>query len=104
MGYLEELYNLKGKTIVLTGGGGVLAGAIGGGFARAGANIVLADLNVKAAIEAAEIIKKEGGVASGISMNVLDTASIEAACDSILKKHKRVDVLVNLAGGNMPGA
>jgi NAD(P)-dependent dehydrogenase (short-subunit alcohol dehydrogenase family) len=37
-------------------------------------------------------------------MNVLDTSSIETARDSILKKHKRVDVLINLAGGNMPGA
>jgi NAD(P)-dependent dehydrogenase (short-subunit alcohol dehydrogenase family) len=104
MGYLEGLFNLKGKTVVLTGGGGVLAGAIGGGFAKVGANVVFADLHESSATQAADIIKKAGGEALGIEMNVLDRASLEAGRDKVLDKYGRVDVLINAAGGNMPGA
>jgi len=104
MGYLDGLFNLKDKTVLLTGGGGVLAGAIGGGFSKAGATIIFADLNEKAANDAANIINEQGGNAIGIAMNVLDVASIEAARDKILQKFQRIDVLLNMAGGNMPGA
>ncbi len=104
MSYLDELFNLKNKTVLLTGGGGVLAGAIGGGFSKAGANIVFADLNEKSAIDAANRITQQGGIAMGIGMNVLELASMELARDKILQEFGSIDVLINAAGGNMPGA
>ncbi len=39
MSFLEDLFSLKGKVALLTGGAGVLAGAIGRGLARAGARV-----------------------------------------------------------------
>ena len=42
--YLEELFGLKGKTAVVTGGGGVLGGKMALALAKAGANIVIWDL------------------------------------------------------------
>jgi NAD(P)-dependent dehydrogenase (short-subunit alcohol dehydrogenase family) len=104
MGYLDDLFNLKGRVALLTGGGGVLAGAIGGGLAKAGVKIVFADLNRDRAEEAAKQIRDRGGEAIGISSNVLDAASLEATRDIVLKTYGSIDILLNAAGGNMPGA
>ena len=80
MDSIDRLYRLKGKTALITGGGGVLAGAIGCGLARAGVKIILADIKLeKAKVNVSTIIKKHG-VAQSIRMDTLDTASIKKAC------------------------
>ena len=104
MGYLENLFNLEGKVALLTGGGGVLAGAIGSGLAKAGVTIVFADIALEHAEKAAERINKNGGKAIGIRSNVLDVVSLEKTRDKIIKKFGSIDILLNAAGGNMPGA
>jgi len=104
MGYIEKLNNLEGKTAVLTGGGGVLAGAIGAGMAKAGVKVVFGDIAADRANEAAKVVRDAGGEAIGVAMNVLDKKSLENARDEILSKYKSIDILLNAAGGNMPGA
>ncbi len=104
MGYLEDLFNLYGKVALLTGGGGVLAGAIGNGLAKAGVHIVFADIVPEHAKAAAERIKREGGDAVGLSTNVLDVASLEKTRDEVIDRFGSIDILLNAAGGNMPGA
>jgi NAD(P)-dependent dehydrogenase (short-subunit alcohol dehydrogenase family) len=104
MGYVNDLFNLEGRVALLTGGGGVLAGAIGGGLAKAGVKIVFADIAVERAEEAAQRVIDAGGEAIGIGSNVLKISSLESARDIIIKKYKKIDVLMNMAGGNMPGA
>ena len=46
MSYFSELFNLENKVAVLTGGAGVLASEMAGGFLKAGAKVVLLDLKV----------------------------------------------------------
>jgi glycine/D-amino acid oxidase-like deaminating enzyme len=46
MSYVEDLYSLDNKTAVVIGGGGVLAGCMAVGLAKAGANIAILDLNL----------------------------------------------------------
>lgn len=104
MGYIEKQFNLEGKTAVLTGGGGVLAFAIGSGLAKAGINVVFCDIALERANEAARAVKDDGGEAIGLTMNVLDKKSLEEARDVILAKYKTIDILLNAAGGNMAGA
>jgi NAD(P)-dependent dehydrogenase (short-subunit alcohol dehydrogenase family) len=104
MGYLDDLFGLDGKVALLTGGGGVLAGAIGKGLANTGVKVILADLDKERAKEAAEEICSDQGEAYGIGMNVLERKSLEKARDKILDKFGSIDILLNAAGGNMPGA
>ncbi len=104
MAYLDDLFNLQGKTALLTGGGGVLASAIGEGLAMAGVKIVFADLDEKRAEEAADRIIGKGCEAIGIGANVLDVASLEKSRDKAIKKFGKIDILLNAAGGNMEGA
>ncbi|MBN2522079.1 MAG: SDR family oxidoreductase [Bacteroidales bacterium] len=101
---MDDLFNLKGKVALLTGGGGVLAGAIGSGLAKAGVHVVFADIIPEHAEAVAQRINKEGGDAVGLITNVLDVASLEKTRDEVISKFGSIDILLNAAGGNMPGA
>jgi NAD(P)-dependent dehydrogenase (short-subunit alcohol dehydrogenase family) len=104
MGYIEKLYRLEGKTALITGGGGVLAGAIGCGLAQAGVGIILADINLEKAEKNAATIIERSCSAWGIHMDALDPESIGNASRRILREHGKIDILINAAGGNIPGA
>jgi NAD(P)-dependent dehydrogenase (short-subunit alcohol dehydrogenase family) len=104
MNYIDKLFNLEGKIAVITGGGGVLASAIGVGLAKAGMKIVFLDINLQAAEQAAERIKAIGGEAIGLKTNVLEMEALQDTCDEVIKMYGKVDLLLNAAGGNMPGA
>jgi NAD(P)-dependent dehydrogenase (short-subunit alcohol dehydrogenase family) len=104
MNYLDKLFNLEGKVAVITGGGGVLASEIGGGLSRAGVKIVFLDINEESAKIAAQKITNQGGEAIGLKTNVLDMEALKISRDEILTEYGRIDILLNAAGGNMPGA
>ena len=96
--------NLKGKTAVVTGGGGVLCSVFAKAIAKTGANVAILDLNEEAAKKVAEEITKCGGSAIGISANVLDKESLENAKKTVNDTFGTVDILLNGAGGNNPKA
>ena len=98
--YLASLFDLSGLTIAITGGAGVLCGGMGKALSQAGARIALLDLFDDKAKAIADEINTQGGQAVAIKCNVLETASIQAACDATIKAFGRVDVLINGAGGN----
>jgi NAD(P)-dependent dehydrogenase (short-subunit alcohol dehydrogenase family) len=102
--YIQEVFNLQGKTALITGGGGVLGGAIGEGLALAGANVILAGLGMENVKLNAGKISASGGIAVGIEMDVLDADIVRQTCAQIKKEYKSIDILVNAAGGNRKGA
>lgn len=95
-------FDLSGKTAVVTGGGGVLCSGFSKTLAEAGAKVAVCDLRLEAAEKVAAEIRESGGEAMAVEMNVLDKASVEAACAKILEKYGAVDILLNGAGGNNP--
>lgn len=95
-------FDLSGKTAVVTGGGGVLCSGFSKTLAEAGAKVAVCDLRLEAAEKVAAEIREVGGEAMAVEMNVLDKASVEAACAKILEKYGAVDILLNGAGGNNP--
>ncbi|MBN2086057.1 MAG: SDR family oxidoreductase [Anaerolineales bacterium] len=96
--------DLSGTVAVVTGGGGVLCGAMSRALAEVGAKVAVLDLKPDGAEKVAEAIRAEGGEALGVGCDVLDRASVEAAAEKTLKAFGRVDFLVNGAGGNKPQA
>jgi len=94
----------KGKTAVVTGGGGVLCSAFCEALAERGANVAVLDLNADNANAVAERINSNGGNAIGLSANVLEKESLVAAKDAIMAKFGSIDILINGAGGNNPRA
>jgi len=101
---MNEL-NLKNKVAVVTGGAGIICSEMARSLAAQGVKTVILDLNKEAAVKVAEQIENEFKTPSiGISANVLDKASIEAAKKEIIEKFGTIDILVNGAGGNSPAA
>jgi NAD(P)-dependent dehydrogenase (short-subunit alcohol dehydrogenase family) len=98
--YLRSLFGLEGQTAVLTGGGGILCGAMSKAFARLGARVAVLDMNPQAAQTVADAIVAEGHEAIAVQANVLETEGLQAALHQILERFGRVDILVNGAGGN----
>jgi len=98
----DDLFSLKERVAVVIGGGGVLAGAMSTGFARAGAAVVVADYNGEAAEARACSIREEGGRAIAVTCDATQRADLEKTLAATLESFGRVDVLVNAAGINSP--
>ena len=99
---MQNLFDLKGKVIAVTGGAGVLGSEIAKSLLAAGAKVAVLDLNQ----EAADKQFKQGDYPADQVMtaaaNVLEPESVQAAFDTIVAKFGQVDILINGAGGNHP--
>jgi len=91
---------LNDEVAAVTGGGGVLCGAMAKALARAGARVAVLDLRRDAAEQVANTIREEKGQAISCACDVLSKESVEAAAAGIEKALGPVTLLVNGAGGN----
>ena len=98
------MFELKGKVAIITGGAGVLGGAMAEGLAKAGAKVGILSRTQAKVDKKVKAIKKQGGKAIALVADVLDEKQLKAAKKKILKKWGSIDILVNSAGGNMKGA
>lgn len=102
--FLENLFSLKDKVVVVTGGGGCLAGAMASGAARAGARVAVLDIDSDKALKAASSILKEGNCAIALKADVQDRGSLEESREAIISYYGRIDCLINGAGGGRSNA
>ena len=102
----QNLFDIKGQVVVMTGACGVLGSTIVKYFAAQGCKVVLLDLERASSIgeSLVEEIVKNGGEACFFPTNVLDKAVLEHNNEQILDKYGRIDILLNAAGGNMSSA
>ena len=89
---------LKDKVALVTGGARGIGQAIAMTFAREGADIVVADVNLEVAQKTASEIEALGRKALALEMDVTDYAKVEEGVNKILDKFGKVDILVNNAG------
>jgi len=89
---------LKDKVALVTGGARGIGQAIAMAFAREGADIVVADVNLEVAQKTASEIEALGRKALALEMDVTDYAKVEDGVNKILDKFGKVDILVNNAG------
>jgi NAD(P)-dependent dehydrogenase (short-subunit alcohol dehydrogenase family) len=97
---MDNMFALSGKVIAITGAAGVLCSTMAKALGPAGAKVAVLDINEDAAKKVAAEIISDGGAALALQCNVLDRRSIESANAAILSKWKKVDILINGAGGN----
>ncbi len=99
---MENLFSLKGKVAVVTGGNGGIGKGIARGFAGVGGDIVIAARNRQKTAETAQEIKKEFGVrVLELEVDVRQESQISAMVQKVLDTFGRIDVLVNNAGMNI---
>lgn len=90
--------DLKGKVVIVTGGAQGIGRAIADELASAGARLALFDINAAPLEAAREAYASTGLAVSTHVVNVADEAAVEAAMDTVVDVHGRLDGLVNNAG------
>ncbi len=102
---MNEKFSIAGKVAVITGAGGVLGGNVAKSFVEQGAKVVALDIRQEQLDQRiAELEALNGGEVMGLLCNVLDLGSIRKMTDAVVARWGCIDILVNIAGGNMPGA
>lgn len=101
---MNELFSVKDKVVVMTGGAGILGKGISVYLAKEGAKMVILDRNEELGNQLVNEIVAEGGEAIFLTTDVMNKEVLEENKVAIVKKYGRIDVLLNAAGGNMPGA
>jgi len=91
---------LKGKTAVVTGGGGAICGEIAKGLSEEGARVAVWDLDFQAAKKMVESLAAEPDDALAVECDVLDKKSVERAAEQTIGHFGTVDILINGAGGS----
>jgi 2-deoxy-D-gluconate 3-dehydrogenase len=97
MAKLMEQFSLKGRTAVVTGGAGLLGMQFTQTLGQAGANVVVADIDMTAAQTHTQSLTQQGIHAIALQVDVTQPESVENMVQNTLKTFSRLDILVNSA-------
>lgn len=100
---MKNYFDIAGKVVVLTGACGILGRNIAGYLVENGAKVVLLARKDDQG-KALEAELKQKGEALYLKSDVMNKEVLEQNREDILKAYGTIDVLLNAAGGNMPGA
>ena len=101
---LTQMYDFTGKTVVITGGAGILGGEMACALVGCNANVAILDRDPSLAKRFIDRIPTSRGRASVIYTDVLNVDALKKTTDTVLKEFGKVDCLINAAGGNKPQA
>lgn len=101
---INQIFSLKGKTAVVTGGSGILGGAMALALAKAGASVAVLGRRESKLQEMVQKIEQEGAEGLALTADVTDSEQLERANKKLLDRFGKLDILVNAAGGNVSGA
>jgi 3-oxoacyl-[acyl-carrier protein] reductase len=90
--------DLKGRVAVVTGGAAGIGRGIAQVLADEGASVVVADVDLDAATEAAETLRAQGHDALAVEVDVVDLAAVEAMAAQAIERYGRIDILAANAG------
>ena len=101
---MNELFDLSGKVIVVTGATGVLAGGTAQYLQKNGATVVYLGRNQQKVDDVLAVAQQISADCMGLTADVLDEEKLSLAYERIMNQYGKIDALINGAGGNMPGA
>ena len=104
MEYTSSLFSVKDRVVIITGGGGIIGGALAQGFLGAGAKVIILGRTEAPLRERVNALKTSENDIISFQCDVLDRERLIQINNEILNRYGRIDVLINAAGGNMPGA
>ena len=94
---VNERFDFSGRNVLITGGGKGIGKVYVEEFAKAGARVVAADIDVAAAESVAGSLTAAGLQAVGLGVDIADEASVKAAVAAMLDRFGSIDVLINNA-------
>jgi Dehydrogenases with different specificities (related to short-chain alcohol dehydrogenases) len=101
MEYLDNLFNVQDKVAVITGGSGILGGEIAKGLSRAGAIVIILGTNEERINKKLEYIGSSSNQIAGFVCDVLNEDLVIKVNKIIIEKFRKIDILINAAGGNL---
>ena len=101
---MSPKFDLNNKVAVITGGSGVLGKSAALSLSSSGVKIIILSRDLNKAKNVADEINSSGGAATGFSCDILSKKSLIEVSKEIIKKYKKIDILLNTAGGNLKGA
>lgn len=101
---MYKLFDIRDKVIVITGGTGVLGTSMVEYLSAHGAKVAVLARNIEKGNRLVEQVKADGGEAIFLQTDVTNEEVLKQNAKVIAEKYGRIDVLINGAGGNMPGA
>ena len=101
---MDSLFDVSKKKVIITGGAGVLGGAMARDLAKRGAQVCVADYDDLRAHEVCKEIEADGGFALPVKIDVLKRRTVLEAVVCATESLGYIDVLVNAAGGNKKDA
>lgn len=90
---------LDGKVAIITGSGSGIGRGVARLFAKEGARVAVVDVKPEGGNETVELIKKDGGEALFVQINVLNVSQVKSMVDQVIAKYGKIDILHNNAGG-----
>src|SRR5919198_374148 len=100
---LLDRFSLTDKVAIVTGAGRGIGAGCALAFAEAGADVVIAARTKEQLEDVANQVADRGRRALGVPCDVSDLANLELIVDQTMNEFGRIDVVVNNAGGSMPG-
>lgn len=101
---MNEMFSIAGKVAVISGAAGVLGGSLARHFASQGADVVALVHRPEQVEPVRKQLEEIGGKPYAYACNVMDTEAVSAIADEVVAKYGKVDILINVAGGNVAGA
>jgi NAD(P)-dependent dehydrogenase (short-subunit alcohol dehydrogenase family) len=101
---MNEMFSVKGKVAVITGAAGVLGGSLARHFASQGADVVALVHRPEQVEPTLESLKALGGNPCAYACNVMDKEVLNGIADEVVSRYGKIDILINVAGGNVKGA
>jgi NAD(P)-dependent dehydrogenase (short-subunit alcohol dehydrogenase family) len=101
---LTKMYDFTGKSVVITGGAGILGGEIACALVGCGASVAIMDRDPALAERLMHRLETSIGQAIVIYGDVLDTQVLKESARQVIEAFGRIDCLINAAGGNNPRA
>jgi len=97
-----QRFDLGGRTVVITGGGGELCGTMADALGTMGVKVAVLDISLEKAEIRAQAVTRSGGTACAFACDVLDAVRLRECCEAISAVWGPPDLLINGAGGNDP--
>lgn len=98
--HVNELFSLKGKVAIVTGGGRGLGEQIAEGFAEAGANVVVCSRKLEACEEVSQKLKDLGVESLALKCDITNPEDVKNVVQQTMEKFGRIDILVNNSGAS----
>ncbi|MBT2620029.1 SDR family oxidoreductase [Chryseobacterium sp. ISL-6] len=101
---MNEIFSIKDKVAVITGASGVLGSSLAKSFIEAGAKVVALGRKQATLDACVKELQESGGDAFAVEANVMNIENLEIASKKIIERFGKIDILLNIAGGNIPAA